>query len=67
MAGLPLYWTHCKERGFSISDLSDVMSANTAKHAGLRLKVGNNAPRLRGDLVIWDPEQQFTVMFTIAD
>ncbi|KAF6035427.1 hypothetical protein EB796_006261 [Bugula neritina] len=59
--GLSLFWTSCKERGLSISDLSDYMSANTAKHAGLQMRVGNTTPGLRGDLVIWNPDKQFTV------
>ena len=62
--GLPLYWTSCRQRGFTVSDLSDVMSANTAKHAGLSKLVGNNAPRLVGDFVIWNPDEKFTVSFT---
>jgi len=41
------------------------MSANTAKHAGLQMRVGNTTPGLRGDLVIWNPDKQFTVSYML--
>ncbi|XP_067950969.1 allantoinase, mitochondrial-like [Watersipora subatra] len=59
--GLPLFWTSCRKRGIPVDKLAEYMSANTAKHAGLMRKVGNNAPGLRGDFVIFDPDQSFTV------
>ena len=61
--GLSLFWTSCRQRGFTVSDLSDLMSAHTAQHAGLEKRVGNLAPGLRGDLVIWDPEASFKVRY----
>ena len=63
--GLSLFWTSCRQRGFTISDLSDLMSAHTAQHAGLEKRVGNLAPGLRGDLVIWDPEASFKVRYRV--
>lgn len=42
------------------------MSANTASHAGLESRVGNNVPRLRGDFVIWDPDREFTVSVALS-
>ena len=61
--GLSLFWTSCRQRGITVSDLSDLMSAHTAQHAGLEKRVGNLAPGLRGDLVIWDPETSFKVRY----
>ena len=62
-SGLSLFWTSCRQRGITVSDLSDLMSAHTAQHAGLEKRVGNLAPGLRGDLVIWDPEASFKVRY----
>jgi allantoinase len=59
--GLPVMWTQLKERGFATPDLTRLMSEHPAKLAGLgsrkgRLQVGYDA-----DIVVWDPEAQFTV------
>ncbi len=59
--GLPVMWTHAKERGFDLTDLAKWMSQSPAKLAGLdprkgAIKVGHDA-----DLVIWNPEQTFLV------
>ncbi len=57
---LPVVWTKAKEHGFTISDIASWMSAAVAgfirqKNKG-KIKKGYDA-----DLVVWDPEQRFTV------
>jgi allantoinase len=60
--GLPVMWTQLSERGFALPDLTRLMSEHPAKLAGVgsrkgRLQVGYDA-----DIVVWDPDAQFTVV-----
>jgi len=59
--GISLIWTEAKERGFSLLDIARLMSAETAKFAGLdsikgAIKVGNHA-----DFLVFDPNAEFTI------
>ena len=59
--GLPLIWTEAKDRGFTLVDLARLMSAETAKFAGLdgikgAIKVGNHA-----DFCIFDETIEYTI------
>ncbi len=59
--GLPLIWTEAKGRGFTLIDLARLMSAETAKFAGLdaikgAIKVGNHA-----DFCIFDDNIEYTI------
>ncbi|MCJ8318145.1 MAG: allantoinase AllB [Colwellia sp.] len=59
--GISLIWTEAKERGFTLVDIARLMSAETAKFAGLdsvkgEIKVGNHA-----DFLVFDPNVQFTI------
>lgn len=59
--GLQILWKEASARNFSIGDVSRWTSLNTAKQTGLYpqkglLQVGSHA-----DLVIWDPEEEWTV------
>lgn len=58
---LPAVWTKAKERGFSISDISKLMSGNIAKFLNLQHKKGKIALGFDADLVIWEPEISFMV------
>lgn len=59
--GLPVMWTNLRTRGFNVTDLSRLMSAATAKLAGLEGQKGKLAAGFDADIVIWDPETEFIV------
>lgn len=59
--GLPMVWTHARKRGFSIAQLSKWMSAAPARLAGLTGRKGAIAAGCDADLVIWDPDEGFTL------
>ena len=59
--GISLIWTEAKERGFSLVDITRLMSTETAKFAGLdsikgAIKLGNHA-----DFLVFDPNAEFTI------
>ncbi|WP_159821283.1 allantoinase AllB [Colwellia sp. 20A7] len=59
--GISLIWTEAKDRGFSLIDITRLMSTETAKFAGLdsvkgAIKVGNHA-----DFLVFDPNAEFTI------
>ena len=59
--GLSLIWTEAKERGFTLVDITRLMSTQTAKFAGLdsikgEIKVGHHA-----DFLVFDPEAEFII------
>ena len=60
--GLPVMWTNLKKRWFGPNDLARLMSAQPAKLAGLDKRKGKLAAGYDADIVIWDPEAEFTVM-----
>lgn len=57
---LPVVWTKAKERGFTLPDMARLMSTSVADFIGQekkgKIKVGFEA-----DIVVWAPEEQFTV------
>jgi allantoinase len=59
--GLAAVWTEARARGRSIHDLAQWMSASPARLVGLSAKKGAIAVGHDADLVIWDPEADFTV------
>lgn len=59
--GISLIWTEAKDRGFSLVDITRLMSTETAKFAGLdsikgEIKVGNHA-----DFLVFDPNAEFII------
>jgi allantoinase len=58
---LPAVWTGARERGFTVSDLARWMCAAPARLAGMEGRKGAIEPGYDADLVIWDPEESFTV------
>src|SRR5262252_5076334 len=59
--GLPLVWTQAHRRDFGFEQLTRWMSAAPAKLAGLENRKGAIASGYDADLVVWNPEAQFTV------
>jgi allantoinase len=62
--GLPIVWTHAKERGFDLHDLTKWMSHQPGKLAKLDHRKGALNIGYDADLVIWNPEQTFLVEST---
>lgn len=59
--GLSLVWTQARQRGFGLEHVSRWMSAAPANLAGLDGRKGAIAPGYDADLVVWNPEANFTV------
>jgi allantoinase len=59
--GLSIIWTEARRRGFSIQNVAEWMCRRPARLVGLDSRKGAIAPGYDADLVVWDPEQQFTV------
>jgi allantoinase len=59
--GLPVMWTNFKARGFELTDLTRLMSEAPAKLAGLEKRKGKLAPGFDADIVVWDPDERFTL------
>jgi allantoinase len=63
--GLSLLWTEGRKRGVPIGTILRWLSENTAGHAGLGDRKGKIAVGYDADLVIWDPDAQYTVGFLL--
>jgi allantoinase len=59
--GLAAVWTEARKRGATTSDLASWMCAAPARLAGLATRKGAIRPGLDADLVLWDPDGDFTV------
>jgi allantoinase len=59
--GLSLLWTEGRKRKVPIGTILRWVSENTASHAGLGDAKGKIAVGYDADLVIWDPDAQYTV------
>ncbi len=58
---LPVVWTECKRRGFSLPDLARWLSSAPARLVGLESRKGSIAIGYDADLVVWNPAKQFHV------
>ena len=65
--GLSLLWTEGRKRNVPIGSILRWVSENTASHAGLSDRKGKIAVGYDADLVIWDPEAQYTVGLPLSD
>ena len=58
---ISVVWTEMRERGLPLADLARWMSAQPAKLAGLQGRKGAIAAGYDADLVVFDPDTEFTV------
>jgi len=58
---LPIVWTEARRRGFSLHDLTRWLCANPARQVSFELRKGTIAVGSDADLVLWNPDAQFTV------
>ncbi len=59
--GLSIIWTEARQRGFSLNDITRWMSKKPAEIINLGKQKGAIAPGYDADLVIWNPDEQFTI------
>lgn len=58
---LPVIWTEARRRGFSLLDLTRWLCTNPARQVSLEPQKGSIAIGHDADIVIWNPDAQFTV------
>jgi allantoinase len=58
---LPVMWTMARMRGHSIANLVEWLCSGPARLVGLDRRKGLIAPGYDADIVIWNPEKEFTV------
>ena len=58
---LPIIWTEARRRGFTIHDTMKWLCSNPAKQVSFETRKGAIAVGNDADLVVWDPDGQFTV------
>jgi allantoinase len=58
---LPVIWTAARKRGFSLKEVSALMSSHVADFIGFGHRKGLIRKGYDADLVVWNPEEQFTV------
>ena len=59
--GLPVVWTHARERGFGLADVARWMSTTPARLTGLATTKGAIAAGHDADLVAFAPDEDFVV------
>ena len=59
--GFPAVWTEASERGFQLDDVARWMASAPARLAGLSKRKGEIAPGCDADILIVDPDEEFTV------
>jgi allantoinase len=58
---LPVMWTEAQRRGFSLNDIANWMAEEPAKLAGCDQRKGRIAAGYDADMVVFNPNAQFTV------
>jgi allantoinase len=58
---LPVIWTECRNRGFSLDDLARWMSSAPAALAGISAQAGAILPGRDPNFTVFDPDASFTV------
>jgi len=61
---LPVVWTEARRRGFSLLNVTRWLCGNPARQVSLETRKGAIAVGEDADLVIWNPNEQFTVSAT---
>lgn len=59
--GLAAIWTEASRRAFGMEHIARWMAAAPARLAGLSSRKGSISPGCDADLVVWDPNEEFTV------
>ena len=59
--GLSLLWTEASGRGYGLTDIARWLCEGPARFAGIEAQKGNLAPGTDADIVIWDPEVEYTL------
>lgn len=63
--GLSIIWTEARRRGFTLNDITRWMSIKPAELVNLGTTKGCIAPGSDADFVVWNPNEQFTVVPSI--
>lgn len=58
---LPLVWTEAKKRGFTLPEVSRLLSEKPALFAGLQGRKGTLSPGSDADFTVFDPDAKFVV------
>jgi allantoinase len=58
---LPIIWTEARRRGFTVEDLTKWLCGNPARQVSMQTRKGAIAVGNDADLVVWNPDEQFTV------
>ena len=59
--GLSLIWSEARARGIDLAVVSDWMAARPAQFAGLGHRKGRLAPGYDADLIVFDPDAEYTI------
>ena len=59
--GLSIVWSEARKRGFSVEHVAEWMCRKPAELVGLHERKGSIAVGMDADLVVWNPDEKFTV------
>ena len=58
---LPVVWTEARRRGFDMHDVTKWVCINPSKQVSLESRKGSIATGFDADIVVWRPDEEFTV------